>query len=70
MKLGRELPTDRRGLSQGVAIVLVLAFGLFALSMVYLAAKENAYADTGPAFRATVNRTVNVNATTNANVNQ
>ncbi len=65
-----KLPTDRRGLSQGVAIILVLAFGLFGLSMVYLAAREDAYADTGPVFRATVNRTVNTNATTNDNLNK
>lgn len=70
MKLGRELTTDRRGLSPGVAIVLVLAFGLFALSMVYLAAKEDAYADTGPTFRATVNSTANANAISSNNVNR
>lgn len=59
---------DQRGISQGVGLIAVLAVGLAGLSLVYLMARQEVYAETSTIDFTKIPKTnQNLNAPTNAN---
>ncbi|MBI5404942.1 MAG: hypothetical protein HY976_01820 [Candidatus Kerfeldbacteria bacterium] len=59
---------DQRGISQGVGLIAVLAVGLVGLSLVYLMARQEVYAESGNIDFTKIPKTnQSVNAPTNAN---